>query len=255
MTENCVSESLRSIDAKLRTMKQLVSGVAQSKLKAIVIDGEPGIGKTYEVLDHLDKNFIQDLKDDQDPITVTRYTGHITPLSFYHALGDNCKSGNILIFDDCDDSFTNIDCLNLLKAAVDTRTNRVVSWRSGSAHVRYKNFTFDGGVIIITNAKMDSRHYRAFLDRVHLYTVEVTTEEKLARIWSIATSTDGIDPVMGMEVCDWLRLNVQFLESLSLRTFIKLAELASLSENWRDLAKATLFSINQEMMVKAKKPK
>lgn len=228
-----MEEHLISINQKLSNLTKFVDGVALGVLGGLIIDGEPGVGKTHTVLSHLEKN--------HPIVKVTRLSGSITPLAAYHTMGDNSEKGNVIIFDDCDSIFMDGGSLNNLKAAVDTRINRIVTWGSSSMKVMYPSFQFSGGIIILTNANFNSPHFKALLDRIHVFELRISQEEKIARIFDVAKNSEICDPYVGLEIAEWLVNNKDKVVDLSLRTFVKTAELAKFSNEWRELASLTLF--------------
>jgi hypothetical protein len=228
--------ALKSVEDKLDIVRELTRGVMASQLSCAVVRGEPGVGKSHTVMEVV--NSVR--RENQ---TVVRVTGHITPLKAFYALGDAQGRGSVTIFDDCDDIFTELASLNLLKAAVDTKANRVVTWGSSMKGMPYTDFEFHGGVIVLTNADFRGPHYRAFMDRVHFFDLKISKEEKVAKIFDVARKLEGVDEQTGLGIVTWLLENQALIdERLSLRTFVKVAELAKFTQNWKTLAKATLFN-------------
>ena len=239
-------ELLKSVNEKFDLLKELTSAVATGGIQALVVRGAAGIGKSHTITEHLRMNFVRGCKN---PIRIKITSGHITPLQTFKTLKSCSDDKSVVIFDDCDSVFTEINSLNILKAACDTKKFRTVSWNSSK--VDEDVFDFQGGIILISNADFRSTHYQAFIDRVHLYDMKVTQEEKIARIQDIATKMGDVKKETAKEICDWLFENKVFIGYLSFRTFYKIAQLAKMSKNWKKLAEVTVFgsldSLTKEM--------
>lgn len=138
---------------------------------AIFIKGRPGTGKTTIVTEFLDQlvqeGVIQDYK---------RMAGHVTKTSLYEFMKPSTTSENVVhMFDDVDCLYDQ-GCLDILKAALDTksnaRDNREVYYASRGYQ---ESFKYIGFTILITNDTFDyiSPHLQAVLDRVHLMEIDL----------------------------------------------------------------------------------
>lgn len=222
----------KAIDYKFELVHEMVTGVLSNVFLGLIIRGEPGIGKSYAV------DSILKTRTDKVPVW---YKGYLTPLQAFYAFGDNKDPENVVVFDDCDSVFQDNTSLNILKAALDPQTNRRVSWNSSYRNLKYESYHFKGSIIILTNASFYSSHYKALLDRIHVLDLQITKEEKIAKIFQLAERTEDIDTSAALEVADWLVGNYDRIKGVSLRTFIKTVELAKFSDKWKDLAIATIF--------------
>lgn len=99
--------------------KKLIKGETSKKL--LMIAGDPGLGKTFEVEDLLNQK-----------VGLGNYEtigGKITPLELYKNLWKH--NGKILVLDDIDDIFDNTTSVNILKKATDSKPERWVDYASG----------------------------------------------------------------------------------------------------------------------------
>lgn len=226
---------LESYENKILRIHKLVHGMIAGNLNGIVIAGSPGIGKSYNVLKALEAY--------GDKINVTEIKGHITPFSLFTTLLNNCKENDVILLDDADSAFLDIGALNLLKAACDTMPTRTVTWLS-SANLGEQSFQFKGKVVILTNVSIKkSQHHKAMMDRFICYDPDITIEEKLHKIRAIAADSNHIEPEIGDSVIKFLFCHQDRLEEISLRTFIKTAQLAkSLGKDWEDIAEHVMLS-------------
>ena len=164
---------------------------------------------------------------------------------------------NVIVFDDCDSIFSDELSLNILKAALDSKKTRRIHWNTDSFKLRNEgvpdSFEFKGSAIFITNIKFDNvkskkmrDHLEALESRCHYIDLAIDTDrEKLLRIKQI--TNDGMldDYQLGQEVVeeivDFCDINKKRLRELSLRTVLKVADLAKAFPNkWEAMAENTV---------------
>lgn len=242
---------LDGLNQRFDLLAEMVEGVCQSKFYGFVVQGEKGLGKSHTVhaiLDRYDPSIPgnEDLPEEKKR-SIKRYTGKITPLQLFLALQEYSGKKCILLFDDCDSAWNDLGALNILKAAMDTKERRIVTWATTNTRVvREQSFQFQGSVIVITNAHMKSEHYKAFLDRVHKFKLAMTPQEKILKIRQIAAVSDQYDPVYADAVVRDIETNVDFIgPRLSMRTFVKAYDLAKFSSHWKALARETVYAEEQ----------
>jgi hypothetical protein len=254
MTQNAQlltdADVLSSINNRIALLSEMIVGVCESKFHGLTIQGEKGLGKSHNVhriLDTYDPSIPgnEDMPEDRKR-SIKRFTGKITPLQLFLALQEYSGKKCILLFDDCDSAWNDIGALNILKAAMDTKPRRVVTWATTARVVREQSFEFQGSIIVITNAHMTSEHYKAFLDRVHKFRLTMTPREKIVKIREIASVSEEYDPVYAEQVVDHIEQNMDFIgPRLSMRTFVKAYDLAAFSTRWRELARETVYAEEQ----------
>jgi hypothetical protein len=161
------------------------------------------------------------------------------------------------VFDDCDSIFSDELSLNILKAALDSKKRRMIHWNTDSFKLRNEgvpdSFEFKGSAIFITNIKFDNvksakmrDHLSALESRCHYIDLAIDTDrEKLLRIKQI--TNDGmldeyaLSEEVVQEILDFIDINKKKLRELSLRTVLKVADLAkAFPDKWEAMAENTV---------------
>lgn len=148
----------------------------------LLIQGKPGTGKTT-----LCETFLDQLREDEIIAGVSRVPGHITPKSLYHVMRKTATPENgrpyVLLLDDVD-CLGDEGCLELMKAAFDTKsntkTNRRVFYMTEDGGT---GFTYQGfGIIICNNdfgTKKLSVHQEALMDRVQRLSIDLEPNDMM----------------------------------------------------------------------------
>ena len=105
-----------------------VSGVAKGLSHTLIIAGTPGIGKSFGVDKQLTSMFGPE-KGGKNPRWVI-YKGKVSLAAVFELLFK--QNGKVLVFDDADSVFASEDAVNLLKAALDTKSERFVTMSTKS---------------------------------------------------------------------------------------------------------------------------
>jgi len=160
------------------------------------------------------------------------------------------------VFDDCDSVFSDELSLNILKAALDSKKTRKIHWNTDSFKLRNEgvpdSFDFKASAIFITNLKFDKvkgkmrEHLMALESRCHYIDLTIDTErEKMLRIKQIVA--DGMlkeykfEEEMHDDIVDFIDINKKRLRELSLRTVLKVADLAkAFPTKWEAMAENTV---------------
>jgi hypothetical protein len=183
--------------------------------------------------------------------------GAMSALGLYAKLFAYKDAKNILVFDDCDSVLLDDLSLNILKAALDTSTKRMIHWNTDSHALRREgipdSFEFKGGAIFITNIKFDNvkskklrDHLEALESRCHYLDLTIDTErEKILRIEQVVSECGMLDKYEfddagKLEVVSFVKSNVHRLRELSLRTVLKIADLKhGFPDRWQSVAEVT----------------
>ena len=104
-------------------MESLIKLVILGRQKSLIIYGGPGTGKTHSVKETLNDT---GLEQNQDWFMVK---GNITTAELYKNLFMH-RNGRIIVFDDTDSIWGDNDTANILKAALDSHDERLISWNS-----------------------------------------------------------------------------------------------------------------------------
>jgi hypothetical protein len=238
-----------TVNRKFKNLDTMVRGVALGKLNGLVVRGDGGIGKSYTV-DAALKSLVKSSDEiDEEKTAQTRFykriPGHITSLQLYNTLFLHNSKDTILVFDDCDAVFKDMSCLNVLKACMDTNNPRVVAWGSSSSLVNVERYNFEGNIIILTNDRLNGDpHTVAFLDRVHSIDLTLSPLERVVRLSEVAMvigKNKDMNETVINECVQWLIANAERLgKKISLRSFLKLCDLAHYVDDWKDLAEGTM---------------
>lgn len=176
-------EQLPKVLLRRQKFKRLIS---QSVLlgsstfsNCMLITGKPGTGKTTMVTEYLDQ-----LKGNGDIADYHRYSGHITQSSLFNILKDSAEmidgKVQVLVLDDVDCLFDS-GCIELMKAAFDTKNNKQRDNRKVFylTHGTKQSFRYDGYAIIITNHPLDqpTDSQNALIDRVHLMRADLDRDD------------------------------------------------------------------------------
>ena len=164
---------------------------------------------------------------------------------------------NVVVFDDCDSVLLDDLSLNLLKAALDSKRTRRICWNTDSHTLRRENvpdhFEFKGSAIFITNIKFDNvkskklrDHLNALESRCHYIDLTIDTmREKILRIKQIVgdgmLNEYALPEEVKQEIIQWIEGHKRRLREVSLRTVLKVADLAkSFPDNWQAMAENTI---------------
>jgi hypothetical protein len=144
----------------------------------------------------------------------------------------------------------------LLKAALDTKKSRTLHWNSDSRKLRAESipdsFKFEGSAIFVTNVKFSkvrgrlAEHIAALESRCHYIDLTIdTTREKMLRIQDITGKGMLLEYRFSeetvAEILEFVDLNKERLRELSLRTVLKVADLAkAFPTNWEAMAENTV---------------
>lgn len=225
------SSGEKDVEIVYKMMGLYIDSILNKKTYGLIISGSPGVGKSDMLekkikakgLKPLEARKVPEKKVITDPKTkekteidvarteyVGDYTlikGKITTSSFYEEI---CRNRHgLIVFDDCDSMFESSDGENLMKALLDSKKIREVSYYSKSAVMSNgdndeeimkiledgkvpKKVVFDGQFVAITNlplAKLDS----AILSRVDKVSLNFNGPEIFKKIKiTVESSKEGL---------------------------------------------------------------
>ncbi len=177
-----------SINERFEFIENYVSMVAEKIQPSVILTGTGGIGKTFTVNKSLKAEGYTDVSNlesfvegQQLPRKHYRVIkGYSTPKGLYRMLFENKDS--ILILDDCDNVFGDPVAANLLKGALDSSAERIISWNAESRDEDLpRSFRFTGGVIFISNLNKE-KIPQALRTRAVCVDVSMKLEEKIERM-------------------------------------------------------------------------
>lgn len=254
-----MQELNRRIKLRFDIMDKLTEFTIQGHVRAMIISGAAGIGKSYNLETRLNKAI-----DNAEINQFTILKGKISAIALFQQLFNHREKGDILVLDDIDVIFQDETSLNLLKAALDTGERRHLVWLTASAWLEEQGvdqeFDFEGACIFITNLDFDrmiergtnlAPHFSALISRSTYLDLGIhTNKEILVRIKQVVNDTTmldvhGIDDVKKVLMMNWMDANYENLRELSLRTILKLASfMKGDPAGWQDIAEATMIRLS-----------
>ena len=255
-SEEISDEELSSIILdRFESLSDMTKGIVDGNIRAMIVSGAPGVGKTF-LLE-------QDLKKAERRGLIENFSfmsGNASPIGLYQTLWNHRNAGDVLVLDDLDSIYYDMTALNVLKAALDTGDTRTISWATDSRVLREEeiptNFDFEGSVVFITNEDFDRRiakqdklapHLEALVSRSMYLDLAIHSNRAIMiRIKQVVFGTDMLDK-KGFSsdeknmIIDWMQENIINLRVLSLRTALQVASLVRMKpDDWRRVAHTTL---------------
>jgi len=249
-------EVIERMRKRFDILMDMTKATKRGDVRAMIVSGPPGVGKSFGVETVLEKyNTLTTLGNMPPKYEVVK--GAMSPIGLYCKLYNFSSRDNVLVFDDCDSILLDDLSLNILKAALDSKKVRKICWNTDSHMLRREavpdQFEFAGSVIFITNIKFDNvkskklrDHLEALESRCHYIDLTIDTlREKLLRIEQIVK--DGMlqsyafDQATHDAIVQWIKSNARQLREVSLRTVLKVADLAkAFPDQWEDMATSTV---------------
>jgi hypothetical protein len=249
-------EIVERLRVRFNILTEMTKAVRGGTVRAMIVSGPPGVGKSFGVEEVLGKDDLFDMMGERKP----RYEivkGAMSALGLYSKLYEYSDAKSVLVFDDCDSVLLDDLSLNILKAALDSSKKRTISWNTDSRMLRSEGipdkFEFKGGAIFITNIKFENvrskklqDHLAALESRCHYIDLQMDTDrEKVLRIRQIVEDgmldTYEFEDEAKDEIVDFIVANKSKLRELSLRTVLKVADLRkSFANTWKEMATVTV---------------
>ena len=250
------AEIVERLRKRFEVLKDMTKAVKEGTVKAMIITGPPGVGKSFGVEEVLSREDLFNTLGNKRP-KYEIVKGAMSAIGLYSKLYNYSEKGNVIVFDDCDSVLLDDLSLNILKAALDSGKKRTISWNTDSRVLRNEGvpdkFEFKAGAIFITNIKFENvrskklqDHLAALESRCHYIDLQMDTErEKMLRIKQI--TEDGMlesyefEDCVRDEIVDYIIENKSKMRELSLRTVLKVADLRkSMPDNWKSVAEVTV---------------
>jgi hypothetical protein len=244
-TSNCyANEDYSELERSYSSVESFIEKISKGSLRSLIINGPPGVGKTFSVESFLKKHASKKYK---------LIAGHMSTLSLYGNLYYYREPGNVLVLDDIDSVMSKIEGVNILKAAMDTKPSRRINWESSSALLSKINvptgFDFEGSVVLISNVGFGSTggkigaHLDALKDRSFSLTIANNSRESLFKQLCFMVmkknllSSFSLSAKQIQDILMYVENNIESLPKISLRLAIKLAQLVKESpDNWFQMA-------------------
>jgi hypothetical protein len=254
--EETDEETIDRLRERFEMLEDMTRATKKGDVRAMIVSGPPGVGKSHGVEKVLGKHdLIATLGERAPKYEVVK--GAMSAIGLYCKLYKMADKDNVIVFDDCDSIFSDELSLNILKAALDSKKNRTIHWNTDSFKLRNEgvpdSFQFKGSAIFITNVKFDNvkskkmrDHLSALESRCHYIDLTIDTDrEKMLRIQQITKDgmldEYGLEPEVVAEIVDYIDINKKKLRELSLRTVLKVADLAkAFPDKWEAMAENTV---------------
>ena len=247
-------EIIERIRTRFDMLQDMTKAVKKGDVRAMIVSGPPGVGKSHGVEEVLDRYKTLETLGGEKKYEVIK--GAMSPIGLYCKLYKMSAKGSVVVFDDCDSIFQDDLSLNILKAALDSKAVRRIHWNTDSFKLRNEgvpdSFKFEASAIFITNMKFDKvkgklrEHLEALESRCHYMDLTIDSErDKMLRIKQVIQ--DGmlnaykLDDEIKEDIIDFVDINKKRLRELSLRTVLKVADLAvAFPQRWESYAENTV---------------
>ena len=254
--EETDEETIERLRERFEMLEDMTKAAKKGDVRAMIVSGPPGVGKSFGVEKVLGKHdLIATLGEKAPKYEVVK--GAMAAIGLYCKLFKYADKDNVLVFDDCDSVLLDDLSLNILKAALDSKKSRRIHWNTDSFKLRNEgvpdSFEFKGSAIFITNIKFDNvkskklkDHLEALESRCHYIDLTIDTErEKMLRIKQITGDGMLTEYQFGEgvvdDIVDFVDINKKRLRELSLRTVLKVADLAkAFPDKWEAMAENTV---------------
>lgn len=247
---------LERLGERFEILDEMTKAVKSGDVRAMIVSGPPGVGKSYGVEAVLQKDGLFDKLGERKP-KFEIVKGAMSALGLYAKLYEFSEAKNVVVFDDCDSILLDDLSLNILKGALDSSERRFIAWNTDSRLLRSEGipdrFEFKGAAIFITNIKFEhvkskrlKDHLDALESRCHYIDLQMdTNREKILRIKQVVQDKGMLDrfdfdQIQKDEIVNFVVQNQDKLRELSLRMVLKLADLRkSFPKTWTAMAKTT----------------
>jgi len=185
-------QSGRSAEDMFAGMTGMAAMVAKKISPSLVITGQPGLGKTFQVIAMLEE---MGMREGWEYVHVK---GRASAAGMFITLYEN--RDKLVIFDDCDSVFRDVDAVNVLKGALDSYDRRVISWisakplKDGDGDEMPRSFTFTGQVIFISNMDI-SRIDPAIRSRAFVTDISLTNDQMIQRMRTLLKDIEPKAPL------------------------------------------------------------
>ncbi len=249
-------QAIDRIRTRFRVLDKMSAACIADQVRALIVTGPPGVGKSHGVEVQLEKASLFDRVAGRK-IRSEVVKGAISGIGLYCLLYNYSDKGSVLVFDDCD-VWEDQDAINLLKAALDTKKVRKICWNKDSSYLRKEDiptsFKFHGSIIFITNvdfkngrrASKITPHIDALKDRCHYLDLTINTpRDRMLRVKQVHADAEGglfkdydLTDQQATEILDFMWEERNSLGDVSMRLALKIADLYNVDPtDWKTLAR------------------
>lgn len=262
------TDIIAQVTERFGGLEMFANDIAQGKMRSLIVSGAPGIGKTYRLMKVLEK------MHGEGKVVFHRTAGYVSTIEMYRLLFEYRHAGNVIMFDDTDNVFYDDNSLNILKAALDSIPQRVVSYRTKSTVDVTEDddldnwdvdeqglpaeFAFNGTCIFVTNVDFYAYvngprtritpHIEALMNRtayldmcLHLPRAVALWIQHMVKTEKMLQHSDhGLTEKQSDEVLSFIVEHYKRIHKPSLRTAVGIAEMVrNHPDNWKMLATMT----------------
>jgi len=243
--EKTLEDKVKMTEAILEDIQDLSAAVGEGKFKSLFISGRAGTGKTYNVEQGLLR---AGLRPDIDFFYVS---GTISTFEMYKKLYQ--YSDKVLVFDDADSVFNDQESRNILKAALDSKKVRIISYLKKIKQlydvVEYEKnpdmnieglipnrFEFTGSVIFVSNLPKEKADPDGAI-RTRSILIDVNPDD-MTLLEMIKKMLPYLEPKnlsmqQKLEIFEFVKTS----KNVSMRTFLKAASFYEAGlKNWKRMA-------------------
>ncbi len=230
-----------SIHERFHFIEQLVGMVATGQQCSAIITGKGGLGKSYTVVKALEDRGLSNVSgretacSDYDTYRIVK--GYSTAKGLYRTLFDN--QNNIIVFDDTDAVLDHDVSLNILKAALDSYSQRIINWNAEMKGDELpREFEFKGRIIFISNRSHHSID-QAIRSRSMMVDLTMTNEEMIERMDYIACQPSFMPEIEAPVKADSVKFlsdHLDEIKDISLRTLISVIKIRNNGGEWEKFA-------------------
>lgn len=242
---------LTDLKERFDILSLLTKGAVAKNIRAMVITGAPGVGKTYTVENILEHSNV--------PHEIVR--GSLSAINLYMLAYKYRHAGNVVVLDDADSIFNDEEALNILKALCDTSSTRKVSYMKEAQQLIAedipKSFDFHGAMIFISNLDFQTfvdegknkyaQHFEALMSRSLYLDLRLHNRNELS-VWVNHIAQDGrifdrenVPNELRAPILSFIATHRDNLRELSIRTLMKLCSLAKNEpKRWESIGRVLL---------------
>ena len=254
-TDEAIKRDIPKVDEfgitkRFEFVRQMVIMVAKKSVSSAIITGQGGLGKTHTVVKTLKEMGLKDITDlasfeigaRVNPSKSFRLIkGFSTAKGLYRSLFEG--NGMTLVFDDCDSIQKDPVALNLLKGALDSYSERYISWNADIKDEDLpKSFKFTGSIIFISNRELESLD-QAVRSRALCVDLSMTEEQKIECMNTIILEPDFLPEYsreFKKDAIEFISNMAKSVKNLSLRSLVSVVKIRAEGGDWKSLAKYIL---------------
>lgn len=243
---------LKDLRYRFDMLAKLTRGCMDRNVRAMVVTGAPGIGKTHTV---------DEVLNSREGAKFEIVKGALSAVNLYKLGYAYRNPGDVIVLDDADSIFADLDAVNVLKGLCDSSLHRNVHWMKESSALAQEDvprtYEFGGSFIFISNIDFQgivddgkskfAPHLDALMSRSLYVTLNLHNRQSIS-LWveEVATNgmlfrREGVDAATGKRIVSFIKTHRDELRELSLRTVIKLCSLAkSEPREWENMARCLM---------------